>query len=159
MIHVWRIGTDTPAYLSDDLSGTGAKITGGRWNSRGNALLYASENIALAALETVVHLPPGGLPFNRYLVRIDIPALCWEQRLELDDTAAPVSWDALPAGLASIQYGDQWIKDAKHPILLVPSTIVPEERNALINPRHPAAAHIKATKLRKWLYDPRFTTP
>jgi RES domain-containing protein len=51
----WRIATDTPDYEADDLSGAGAKQTGGRWNERGLPLLYASESRALACLETVVH--------------------------------------------------------------------------------------------------------
>lgn len=156
---VWRIGTDTPKYTADDLTGTGAKITGGRWNSRGTAVLYTSENRSLAALETLVHIPTGGLPFNRYLVKINIPKACWDQRQALTEKTAPVGWDAEPAGMTSILFGDQWIKDGKHPILVVPSTIAPEECNILINPLHPLSATITAVKQRKWLYDPRLTRP
>ncbi len=70
---VWRIATDTMSYEADDLSGVGAKSTGGRWNAVGDALVYASETQALACLETVVHLNAGGLPLNRYLVSVTIP--------------------------------------------------------------------------------------
>src|SRR4051794_4873417 len=59
---VWRIGTDTPAFDADDLSGAGAKATGGRWNAAGAGVVYASQTRALACLETVVHLNAGGLP-------------------------------------------------------------------------------------------------
>ena len=73
-VAVWRIATDTPAYEADDLSGRGAELNGGRWNRPGRPVIYASSTIALACLETVVHLNQSGLPLNRFLVRIDIPA-------------------------------------------------------------------------------------
>ena len=61
-------------YEADDLSGSGAKSTGGRWNAIGDPLVYTSETQALACLETLVHLDADGLPFNRYLVSVTIPA-------------------------------------------------------------------------------------
>lgn len=158
MKSVWRIATDTPFYVADDLTGTGAKITGGRWNSPGNAMLYCAESIALACLETMVHLGAGGLPLNRYLVRIDIPDAVWLSRQALTAATAPVGWDALPAGMVSIRNGDQWLAGAASALLSVPSTIVPEELNVLINPVHPDAKLIVAHKLRRWLYDPRVIT-
>ena len=74
---VWRIATATKSYEADDLSGAGAKHTGGRWNAEGDPLVYTSEAQALACLETMVHLNAGGLPLNRYLVSVTIPATVW----------------------------------------------------------------------------------
>ena len=74
---VWRIAADTPAYQADDLSGAGAKATGGRWNEVGAPILYDSETRALACRETVVHLNSGGLPLNRYLVAMAVPDDLW----------------------------------------------------------------------------------
>ena len=155
MILVWRIGTDTRTYQADDMTGTGAKITGGRWNSAGNALIYAASSRALACLETVVHLGGGGLPLNRYLVQLDVPDDVWKARTVLDLSAAPVGWDALPEGMVSLSYGDSWLASHATAILLVPSIVVPEEQNILINPSHAEGAFINATKVRKWLYDSR----
>lgn len=155
MISAWRIGTDTPLYTADDMSGTGAKIGGGRWNRPGNAVTYSATSIALACLETVVHLKSGGLPFNRYLVRIDIPADVWKARQSITHKSAPVGWDALPAGVVSLDIGDQWLALRTSAILLVPSIVVPEEQNILINPAHPDASKFKVTKVRKWQYDSR----
>jgi RES domain-containing protein len=152
---VWRIATDTPDYEADDLAGTGAERTGGRWNRKGMPMVYASESIAMACLETFVHLAAVALPFNRYLVRIDIPDAVWAAAERLSVSTAPIGWDALPAGRASIAYGAGWLAARRSAVLLVPSTIAPEEGNVLINPLHPDAAGITATKLRKWLYDPR----
>lgn len=151
---VWRIGTDTPAYEADDLTGAGAKATGGRWNEAGTPMIYASESRALACLETMVHLNGGGLPLNRYLVRIELPDRAWAVAAMLDPSRL-VGWDAEPAGRASIRYGTDWIRSARPLLLTVPSVIVPEERNVLINPLHPDIAAVSATKIRRWNYDPR----
>jgi RES domain-containing protein len=151
---VWRIATDTPDYTADDLSGAGAKATGGRWNRPGVALLYCSENIALAGMETFVHINARGLPLNRYLVRIEIPDTLWEAALTLAPAAA-VGWDAIPTGKASLDAGDAWAAGGASALLRVPSVIVPEECNILINPLHPDARSITASKLRRWHCDVR----
>lgn len=152
---VWRIATEAPTYRATDLTGTGAKITGGRWNSIGVPMLYSSTSIALAAIETIVHLSQGGLPFNRYLVQIDIPNSVWTARQITSSILAPAGWDAVPSGMASIQYGDQWLANNASAILEVPSIIVPEEQNVLINPAHKDTSSITAKIVRKWIYDPR----
>jgi len=152
-VSIWRIATDTPSYTADDLTGAGAKITGGRWNTAGVAMLYAAETIALACLETLVHTKAVGLPFNRYLVRIDVPDSVWRTAELFPDK---VGWDALPAGRVSIDYGTQWARAARSLLLRVPSVVVPEEFNVLVNPAHPDAKALRVAKVRKWLYDPRF---
>ncbi len=151
---IWRIAVDAPAYAANDLSGTGAKMTGGRWNGKGTPLVYCATNIALATLETVLYLRSGALPFNRYLVRIDVPDRVWEARQVLDPL--PGGWDAIPAGLGARTAGEAWIAAGASALLLVPSVIVPDEYNVLINPRHADAAAITATTLRRWIYAPRF---
>lgn len=155
MATLWRIGTDTPDYVAEDLKGIGAKITGGRWNSKGLPVVYTATSISLACLETVVHLDgTASLPLNRYLVRIEVPDAVAEQALQFDPDIAK-GWDAMPPGRDSIGFGDHWLQKGESALLLVPSSIVPEELNVLINPAHPDAAFITATKVRKWLYDNR----
>jgi len=153
-VQLWRIAVEAPAYSADDLSGAGAKITGGRWNSQGTAMVYTSTNIALAALETLGHIRAASLPFNRYLIRIDVPAAVWALRELLDPL--PPGWDAIPSGMRSRKAGDAWVAARRSPLLVVPSVIVPEEQNALINPLHPEAKKISAVTLKRWQYDPRF---
>jgi RES domain-containing protein len=152
---VWRIATDTRSYEADDLSGTGAKNTGGRWNEPGDPLVYTSETRALACLETMVHLNAGGLPLNRYLVSVTIPAGIWAKARTETSGSLPVGWDADPSGRASVQFGTTWIRSVASALLRVPSVIVPEEYNVLINPLHPDSKAIITVKIRKWLYDPR----
>jgi RES domain-containing protein len=154
-VRVWRIATDTRSYEADDLSGAGARTTGGRWNPVGDPLVYASESQALACLETVVHLNAGGLPLNRYLVAVTIPAAVWAGARSETPASLPVGWDADPAGRASVRFGAAWLRAMDSALLRVPSVIVPDEYNMLINPLHPDSRAIAAVKLRKWLYDPR----
>jgi RES domain-containing protein len=154
---VWRIASDTKSYEADDLSGAGAKDRGGRWNAAGDPLVYASETQALACLETVVHLNAGGLPLNRYLVSVTIPDSVWANARVETPGSLPVGWDADPSGRASIQFGTAWIGSMASALLRVPSVIVPDEYNVLINPQHPGSKAIVAVKMRKWLYDPRLT--
>ncbi len=153
-VTLWRIGTDTPDYEAHDVSGKGAGKSGGRWNRIGTPLVYASTTRALACLETVVHLAKKPLPLNRYLVRISVPLKAWSAAQDLDP-AALVGWDAEPAGKASLDWGTTWAKSAATLLARVPSVIVPEEMNVVINPAHPDAGGLKATKVRRWLYDTR----
>lgn len=153
-VMVWHIGTDTADYGSDDLSGEGARRTGGRWNRAGMPIIYASSSIALACLETIVHLSTGDLPLNRYLVSIKVPDDVWNAAATFNPDDH-VGWDAIPAGITSQDAGNLWAKGGSSALLLVPSVIVPEEKNILINPSHPEALRIQAKKIRRWTYDAR----
>ena len=151
---VWRIATDTPDYTSDDMTGAGAKKSGGRWNRIGVAIMYTASSRALACLETIVHLNSGGLPLNRYLIEIEIPDAVWSSAVTVNP-ARLAGWDAEPAGMASIDFGTEWATSKRTALLIVPSAIVQEELNILINPHHIDVRNIVAHKRRKWLYDPR----
>ena len=155
MVALWRIATDTLDYGSDDLSGKGAEVTGGRWNRRGVPMIYASTSIALACLETLVHLGGGhSLPLNRYLVRIDVPQESWTSRIVFD-AAGHVGWDAEPPGVVSLDWGTRWARSQGSLLAEVPSIVVHEESNVLINPRRPDLAQLTAVKVRQWTYDLR----
>jgi RES domain-containing protein len=117
--------------------------------------MYTSQSIALACLETMVHL--GGmssLPLNRYLIKVEVTDAAWNTRIVFDATNN-VGWDALPAGLTSIDWGTKWANSLRSLIAVVPSVIVPEECNILLNPTHPNVSGLRATKVRKWTYDNR----
>lgn len=151
----WRIAPDTPDYAADDLSGQGAERTGGRWNRKGAAMIYCSSTVALACLETLVHLSGAHpLPLNRYLVKIAIPPSAWRDRAVLRPREH-VGWDAQPPGIVSVGWGDDWVHLQGSLLAEVPSVIVPEETNILINPRHRDAKRLSAKKIRRWTYDPR----
>jgi RES domain-containing protein len=153
---LWRIAPDAPDYGADDLSGQGAEEVGGRWNRPGTALLYCSSSIALASLETIVHLVgTDPLPLKRYLVRIVLPPSAWRHRT-IFRPSEHVGWDSIPPGIASLSWGNDWASAGQSLIAAIPSVIVPEESNILINPRHRDARQLRAQKVRRWTYDPRF---
>jgi RES domain-containing protein len=137
------------------MTGAGAAIEGGRWNEIDVPMIYAASSRALAALETLAHVKGNSLPFNRYLVQIDIPSALWRAARTETTARLAVGWDAVPPGRVSIACGTAWARSGASAILRVPSVIVPEEENILINPAHPDARAITATKVRRWLYDPR----
>jgi RES domain-containing protein len=151
---VWRIGVDTPDYSADDLIGEGARRTGGRWNRAGTAMVYTSGSISLACLETVVHLAVGDLPLNRYLVSIEVPDELWSAAI-IFGPRDHVGWDAIPAGMVSLDAGRSWATAMTSALMLVPSVIVPEEVHILINPAHQDSGRIRAKKVRRWTYDAR----
>jgi len=153
-VSVWRVAADTPYYTADALTGEGARLTGGRWNRKGTPLVYAAGSISLAVLETLAHLELGGLPLNRYLVRLDIPLKVWNSRTVFEPEKN-IGWDALPAGLVSLDAGDDWLRQARTALMQVPSVIVPEEFNILINPEHKDSQALRVTKLRRWSFDAR----
>jgi len=152
---VWRMAKETPDYPADDLSGGGAKAVGGRWNRKGTSAVYASTTIALATLETLAHLGGNISIRNAFLLRIDIPAALWAQRRTVDLASLPPAWLAEPPGAASIAFGDRWLRTQSRLLLLVPSIIVPEEYNVVINPAHPAASQLRSRVARQHVYDPR----
>lgn len=152
---IWRIATRGPTWRADDLSGSGAAKDPGRWNSFGVPVVYASTTIALACLETLVHLSGDlSLPLERWLVAIDVPAEHWEPRTNLNREDLK-GWDATPPESASKDWGDRWIGAQQSLVAVVPSVIVSEERNVLINPAHPGCRDLQAMAIRRWTYDNR----
>ena len=154
-VALWRIAKHTKAYRAHDLSGGGAKASGGRWNSKGLPVVYTSQSIALATLETLAHLGDTIAIRNAFLVRVDVPARVWANREYIDATDFDPTWLAEPPGLTTIGFGDEWLRGGTAPLLEVPSVIVPEEKNVLINPIHPLASKIRATVAQQFVYDPR----
>jgi RES domain-containing protein len=142
-ISIWRIATDIPEYAAGDITGEGARRSGGRWNRVGTPMVYAANSIALACLETLVHLNASDLPLNRYLVEIEMPEEMWAAASQLDPRRR-VGWDSIPAGKASLDAGETWSTSRSSALLIVPSVIVPEESNILISPLHADVARIRA---------------
>lgn len=151
---LWRIGTETRKYRAVDLSGMGAAAYPGRWNAEGEAVVYCSPSIAACVLETAAHIDGSGLPLNKYLIEIDVPEDVWDEReVQMDVSKLPPAWDAIPAGMASVDFGSKWLSSSRTALMLVPSVIVPEESIALLNPKHPQSTSITAKVLRKFEYD------
>jgi RES domain-containing protein len=125
-----------------DLSGEGGRLVSGRWHTAGRPVVYMAADAALAVLEVRVNLdlPFSLLPADYVLMRVEIEAA--EERLE-----------ALPDDPRA--YGDDWLKDARTPLLRVPSVVVPAARNVLLNPLHKDAARAHITGIEPFGFDPR----
>jgi RES domain-containing protein len=148
-VALWRIARRPYAL---DRTGLGARDHGGRWNRPGTAALYAGSTIAIAALERFVHLA-GVVPSDLVLVRIDLPDGSPEETPEL--SGLPKDWDLLPPGPASMDYGTKWAREQRSLVLYIPSVLVREERNAVINPVHSEFAAVTMTIERPFRYDAR----
>lgn len=156
MAQVWRIANNSKRYPPEDLSGAGAAQRGGRWNPAGRSVVYSATTISLACLETLTHTNTESLPLPRCLIRIDIPDDVWIARETLREPY-PLGWDEMPPRKASIEFGNVWLASNRCALLEVPSVIIPEETNILINPLHPDAKRIVALNLRPWKYDERLS--
>lgn len=148
---VWRLVK--AAHAASPLSGEGARLVGGRWNSRGVAVVYASSSLALAALETYVHVDIDLEPLDRVAVALEIPPGLKVERLSM--RKLPNDWTRYPAPESLRALGDAWATRAASAILRVPSAIVPEEDNFLLNPAHPDCMKVRAVKRRPFRFDPR----
>lgn len=133
---VWRI-TRT-VHTEHPLSGEGAARSGSRWNSRGVRIGYTSTSRPLAVLEMLVHVTRESVPEDVVLIPVDVPAALIT---ELD--SPPKSWNALPWSEPGRRAGDKWALEKRSLALLVPSVVLPAERNLLINPLHPDFSKVK----------------
>lgn len=123
-------GIEIPAAFS----GEGASQYGGRWNSIGTPIVYTAGTQSLAILEVVVHVES-----ERQLEHYSLFEISFEQRLvlELSLDSLPEDWQSDPAPESAKAIGDQWVKQADSLVLQVPSTIVNDTPNYIINPYHP----------------------
>lgn len=115
---------------------------GYRWNSLNTRMVYTAESRALVTLEVSAHLCLNeDLPIDRYYVEIEIPDEITVLEVDIEDL--PVDWDSKPPILITQSIGDDFVVYREAAILKVPSSIVPQEYNYLINPQHPDAKKIK----------------
>ena len=149
-MRLWRIATRQWAL---DTSCDGARQYGGRWNPVGTPALYAGTSIELCALEKFVHLAGAAHP-PLVLVAVDLP----------DDavihppppvSALPPDWADLPAPASTQEYGRRWLDSGSALAMLLPSAIIPESNNALVNPRHPAYGRVRLSVVRAFSFDAR----
>lgn len=122
-------------HRSSAFTGEGARLFGGRWNSKGIAVVYASESISLSILETLVNATTTDIIPELEYFSIDVPETMLIDRLDVD--ALPSHWHHVPSPPELATIGDAWISRSSSAILLVPSAVTITEHNAIINPKHP----------------------
>ncbi len=149
-MRAWRVAK---AKRAEDLSGQGAAIEGGRWNDIDVPALYMGLSPAICALETFVH--------TNTRPKLPLKITCFELPddarlfLEPEPQKLLVGWAALPVDRASMEFGTQWLKSNSHLGMIVPSVVLPLERNVVLNPLHPAIERVKVVAIYDFSYDDR----
>ena len=138
---------------ADDLSGTGAKLVGGRWNSPGVPMLYTSENRALALAEYWIHVHPSNLPSDVCVVEIEVPDTA--RIISMPLSSLPQNWRVSPPLKSLRQIGDQWVQNGQSLILKIPSTIMPLECNYILNPAHQDMTSVSVRLITNYEWDRR----
>jgi RES domain-containing protein len=150
MLSCWRIVQER--FAGQAFTGEGARLYGGRWNSPGHPVVYAAGSRALAVLEMLVHLDGPQLLSSYQLYEAVFPELL------VTEAAAdklPRDWRDDPAPRSTQAIGDDWIRGSSSAVLRVPSVLIPEEHNYLLNPRHAEFGQVRISAPEKFAFDPR----
>lgn len=146
----WRITQKRLAKTA--FSGEGARLYGGRWNSPGVPMVYVAESQSLAVLEVLVHLDAPALLEEYVFIETDFDDALVTQ---LGRSSLPRNWQSDPVPAAVQAVGDQWASSGSSAVLRVPSVLVPEESNYLLNPRHPDFVKIVVSRPQAFHFDDR----
>jgi RES domain-containing protein len=140
----------TSKAYARDLSGTGAMMYGGRWNSKGVRILYTSQSLSLAALEVIANTSGNHLNINLYCVELELP----DELVPIKVAELPPNWNTFPYNGDTVQLGNEFIKQGDL-CLKVPSAIIPTEFNYLLNPLHDDFMKLKLLDARPLILDQR----
>ncbi|MFM1857958.1 MAG: hypothetical protein RLZ05_1018 [Bacteroidota bacterium] len=135
------------------LTGKGAAIKGGRWNSIGIEMIYTAGNRSLAMAEVAVHFSLGTLPSNFKMMTIEIPSTV--SVMSLSEKKLPEGWNSFPSPVNTWQFGDRFILENGVAVLKVPSVVTPGDFNYLINPFHKDMSKIRIVSVEDFLFDKR----
>lgn len=135
-----------------DLTGEGARLFGGRWNHKGVACVYASENMALAVLEYTVNTNVDDIPRALSIATIEIPG---SNILSLSIADLPGNWNEAPAPAETKDLGTRLLLAAEYAVIKLPSAVIPFEHNFLLNPLHADSKAFKIVEVRDLVYDVR----
>jgi RES domain-containing protein len=148
-MRLWRIAQRK--YALDRLC-AGSALYGGRWNPVGLPALYCGASIAICALEKFVHVGQAPLP-PLVLVAVDIPDESDIFAPSVDEL--PPGWDMLPTSVAAQNLGRQWLERGTALAMRVPSAVLPEETNVILNPHHPQFLDVNLAIVRPFSFDQR----
>ena len=145
---LWRL--TKARYATTAFDGEGARLYGGRWNSPGRAAVYLAGSLALAALEILVHVKSQRELEGYVKICVEVP-----DGLTSDVGALPANWRRGRALDETRAVGDRWLGAGETLLLRLPSVVIPEESNYLLNPRHPDFGQLAIGEAESFLFDPR----
>ena len=136
------------------LDGVGGLYGPGRWHKKGNLVIYTSEHASLAAWEKIVHVASfANLPENLQLVQIEIPDDIAVQTVP--DSILVPGWESFPFCSETVNYGPEFLKSNEYLALKVPSAVIKEEFNIILNPLHPDIQLCKVISAVPFTFDKR----
>ena len=147
----WRLVKEK--FSSKAFDGEGARRAGGRWNHQGTVVVYVSESLALAALESFIHLGGAGRCISHVAIQVQI-----REDIEIDEISPeslPSNWRKEPPPDSTKLIGTTWVKEAKTAIFRVPSVVVPTEYNYMLNPLHADFKQLVFSIPKPFHFDPR----
>jgi RES domain-containing protein len=148
----WRLVRPRFGSAAAAFSGEGARRYGGRWNAPGRPLVYASLHLSLAALETLAHAERSRFERDYVVFRVRVPHAAV---LELRAEDLPDDWRDRPSSAGARAVGDAWLDQAASVALLVPSVLVPQEHNLLLDPTHPRFGEVRIAPAVPFRFDDR----
>ena len=150
IVSAWRIVK--AAFAAEAFSGEGSRLYGGRWNSKGTRIAYAAASRSLAALETLVNVERRQL--DRKFVFCEAS---FDERfvMHVEGSDLVADWRKIPPPQALRDLGDRWVAEGQSAVLAVPSVIIPEETNYLINPAHEDFPEVRLGEARPFRFDSR----
>lgn len=149
-MRLFRLSKSKYAYY---LSGKGAELAGGRWNSKGNAVIYTGQSRALCTAEIAVHTPLGNIPTEYELVEINIPDSVPVKEIKILDL--PSDWKSVPQAHDTQEIGNEFILEKNYLVFKVPSVFVQEDFNFLINPAHRRFHEVEIASVTQFDFDLR----
>jgi RES domain-containing protein len=146
---VYRIGK---SKYSGDISGEGARLNAGRWNHKGTPCIYTSESRALALLEYTSHVSASEVPRALSFSTLQVPD---DSAYEFSVAELPGNWRNSPHPNDCRNFGTMFLQKAEYLLLKIPSVIIPEEFNYIINPLHPEIKKVKVLSAADHVFDLR----
>jgi RES domain-containing protein len=146
---VYRIAR---TQYANDMTGEGARLFGGRWNHKSVPCIYCSESKALALLEYTVNVNIEEIPRALSIVTLEIPDA--HIRVILQDDL-PGNWKESPAPVSTKDYGSKLLNSLSDAVFKIPSTIIADEYNLVLNPLHKESKHFRIIDIRDFVYDVR----
>ncbi len=149
-MQVFRIAK---ARYIKDLSGTGPRLYGGRWNRKNVPVVYTAENRSLATVEYLVHVPLSLLPNDLRMAVLEFPDSLVAEKIS--PKQLPRNWRDYPPPPELAALGSDWALSRHSLLLRVPSAVVENEFNLLLNPLHPEISKVSIVDVEKYTLDKR----